>query len=53
MNLRETILSEYSKTNCIRIVKWIDNSQLRFDELINLLLRDEYRVVSTGSLAFM
>lgn len=29
----------------MRIVKWVGNDQKRFDELINLFLNDEYRVV--------
>jgi hypothetical protein len=45
MKLRETILKEHSKANCLRIVKWVGNDQKRFDELINLFLNDEYRVV--------
>lgn len=45
MNLREAILAEHSKANCERIVKWIGNNQLRFDELIKLFLNDEYIVV--------
>ena len=45
MNLRETILAEHSKANCTRIVKWVGNNQQRFDELLNLFLNDEYRVV--------
>ena len=45
MNLRETILAEHSKANCTRIVKWVGSNQQRFDELFNLFLHDEYRVV--------
>ena len=45
MKLRETILKEHSKANCRRIVKWVGNDQKRFDELFNLFLNDEYRVV--------
>ena len=45
MNLRETILKEHSKANCRRIVKWVGNDQKRFDELFDLFLNDEYRVV--------
>ena len=44
MNLRETILAEHSKANCTKIVKWVGDSQVRFDELFNLFLNSEYRV---------
>jgi hypothetical protein len=45
MQLRETILSEHSKANCIRITNWIGSNQQRLDELFDLFLNDEYRVV--------
>jgi hypothetical protein len=44
MDLRQTILAEHSKANCDKIVKWVGNSQKRFDELFNLFLNSEYRV---------
>lgn len=49
MNLRQTILAEHSKANCDRIVKWIGDSQKRFDELFALFLVDEYRVVQRAA----
>ncbi len=49
MNLKETILAEHSKANCTRIVKWIGNNQQRFDELFNLFLHNEYRVVQRAA----
>jgi hypothetical protein len=45
MQLREQILKEHSKANCDTIVQWVGASQQRFDELFNLFLGDEYRVV--------
>jgi hypothetical protein len=51
MKLRETILKEHSKANCIRIVKWVGDDQKRFDELFSLFLNDEYRVVTKGCMA--
>ncbi len=45
MNLRDAILKEHSKANCLRIVKWVGDSQQRFDELFGLFLNDDYRVV--------
>ena len=49
MNLRQTILKEHSKANCTEIVNWVGNSQKRFDELFNLFLNDEYRVVQRAA----
>jgi hypothetical protein len=49
MQLRETILSEHSKANCTKITNWIGSNQDRFDELFNLFLNDEYRVVQRAA----
>jgi hypothetical protein len=49
MILRQTILKEHSKVNCDRIIKWVGNSQKRFDELFTLFLNDEYRVVQRAA----
>ena len=49
MKLRETILKEHSKANCMRIVRWVGNDQKRFNELFNLFLNDEYRVVQRAA----
>lgn len=43
MNLRETILSEHSKSNCDKIVTWVGNNKKRFNELFDLFLNGEYR----------
>lgn len=45
MNLRDAILKEHSKKQCAAIVKWVGKDQKRFDELFELFLNDEYRVV--------
>lgn len=45
MDLRETILEEHSKAQTSKIARWIGEDQKRFDELFNLFLNDEYRVV--------
>lgn len=45
MNLKEEILKEHSKAQRIKIVNWIGNNQQRFDELFQLFVNDEYRVV--------
>lgn len=49
MNLREAILKEHSKAQCRLIVGWIGDSQKRFDELFDLFLNDEYRVVQRAA----
>lgn len=49
MNLRETILAEHSKAQTNKIIQWIGNDQKRFDELFNLFLNDEYRVVQRAA----
>ena len=45
MKLREQILKANTKANCDKIVKWVGDSQQRFDELFALFMNDEYRVV--------
>lgn len=49
MKLREEILKEHSKAQCTKIVKWVGSNQQRFDELFNLFLNDEYRVVQRAA----
>ena len=49
MNLRETILAEYSKTQTDKIVQWVGASQEKFDELFRLFINDEYRVVQRAA----
>jgi hypothetical protein len=49
MKLREQILKEHSKANCNAIVQWIGNSQQRFNQLFDLFLKDEYRVVQRAA----
>jgi hypothetical protein len=44
VNLKEQILKEHSKANCMAVVSWVGNSQQRFDELFTLFLTNEYRV---------
>lgn len=48
-NLRAAILKEHSKAQCTLIVNWVGNSQQRFDELFQLFLHDEYRVVQRAA----
>lgn len=49
MELRDTILQEHSKEQCNKIVAWVGGSQQRFDELFNLFLNDEYRVMQRAA----
>jgi hypothetical protein len=49
MDLRQTILTEHTKANCNKIVKWIGHSQKRFDELFNLFLHSKYRINQRAS----
>jgi len=49
MNLREEILKEHSKKQCSKIVDWIGSDQKRFDELFQLFLNDENKVVQRAS----
>jgi len=45
VNLRNEILKEHSKLQCTKIVNWVGSNQQRFDELFELFVKDEYRVV--------
>lgn len=49
MELRETILAEHSKAKTNAIIKWVGDSQARFDALFHLFLTDEYRVVQRAA----
>ena len=45
MNIKTALLKEHSKKQCAAIEKWVGNDQKRFDELFDLFLHEEYRVV--------
>lgn len=49
MNLRKTILAEHSRAQTNKIINWIGSNQQRFDELFDLFLHDEYRVVQRAA----
>jgi hypothetical protein len=49
MDLREEILKEHSKKQCYKIVRWVGTSQKRFDELFQLFLTGEYRVIQRAA----
>jgi len=44
MNLKQEILKEHSKRQAIKIERWVNGDQKKFDELIKLFLKGEYRV---------
>lgn len=49
MKLRDTLLAEHSKSQCLKIVKWIGSDQQRFNELLKIFLSDEYRLVQVAA----
>lgn len=49
MNLRSEILAEHSKVQAEKIIQWVGKSQKRMDELVQLFLHDEYRVVQRAA----
>ena len=49
MNIKTALLKEHSKNQCAAIVKWVGSDQKKFDELFDLFLNDEYRVVQGAS----
>ncbi|MCX6291536.1 MAG: hypothetical protein NT126_07200 [Bacteroidetes bacterium] len=51
MNLRDEILKEHSKRQTLKIVRYIDDDQNRFDELMKLFLGNEYRVTQRAAWA--
>lgn len=49
MDLRTALLQEHSKAQCLRIVDWVGDKQERFDQLFDLFLHDEYRVIQRSA----
>src|SRR5262245_57128738 len=49
MDIRSEILKEHSRNQTVRLAKWIRNDRSRFEELMNLFLHDEYRVVQRAA----
>ncbi len=49
MNIKEELLKEHSKNQTIKIVNYINNDKILFKELMELFLKDEYRVVQRAS----
>lgn len=49
MNLRDTLLAEHSKAQCMKIVKWVGNDPQRLNELMKLFLSGETIVVQRAA----
>ncbi len=49
VNLEAEILKEHSKRNSVRIARWIGGDARRFAQLMELLLRGEYRVTQRAA----
>lgn len=49
MILRDLLLAEHSKAQCLRVVKWIGNDQSRFNELVKLFLSEEYQLAQRAA----
>lgn len=49
MKLREALLEEHSRKQADKIVQWIDRESERIRALLDILLRDEYRVVQRAA----
>jgi hypothetical protein len=49
MNLREAVLTKYSRENCAAIVNWVGDSQQRFDQLFALYLDKDGHVSRMAS----
>ena len=44
MDLEKEILKEHSKRQAVKIEKWINGNQKKFDHLVDLFLKGEYRI---------
>jgi hypothetical protein len=49
MNIRETLAAEHSKRQTERIVRYVGNDPLRFKQLMDVFLSNEYRPVQRAS----
>ena len=49
MDIKAALLEEHSKAQALRIVKYIGTDQKRFDTLMNLFYKEEYRVVQRAA----
>jgi len=51
LNIKEALLEEHSKSQTLKIKRFIGSNQERFKELIDLILAEEYRIVQRASWA--
>jgi hypothetical protein len=49
MNLKEALIAEHSKKQCNKIVNWIGKDKNRFDELMHLFFKGEYRITQRAA----
>jgi hypothetical protein len=49
MNIKEALLHEHSKKQCLKIVAYVGNDKELFAELITLMLTAEYRVAQRAA----
>jgi len=49
MDIKTALLEEHSKAQTLRIVKYIGTDQKRFDTLMELFYKEEYRVVQRAA----
>ena len=49
MNIENALLAEHSKAQTLRICQYIGDQQDRFDELMNLFFKGEYRVTQRAA----
>lgn len=49
MNIKEELLGEHSKAQCMKIVAWVGAHQKRFDELFSLFLGDDKKIVQRSA----
>jgi hypothetical protein len=49
MNLREQILTDHTRPNAVLVADWIGKDKKRFDELMQLFLYDDHRVVQRSA----
>lgn len=49
MDIKETLLAEHSKAQCLRVVNWVGGNQQRFDQLFSLFTGQEYRVIQRAA----
>jgi hypothetical protein len=49
MNIKEALLQEHSKKQCLKIVAYVSDDKKLFTELITLMLTAEYRIAQRAA----